>query len=156
MAASSLRRSVALGAAIFCASGFSAAATAATADSVEQLSSPELALTLLVLGMGSVFSGLTGIYLFLLVLRRVTNRPARSRAASALQGEGEGDEPDIEVTAEMTHAIALALYMDLRTFDPEGASTVTVRKVTRPFSPWWNAGKTQMQVDKARIFERRG
>jgi Na+-transporting methylmalonyl-CoA/oxaloacetate decarboxylase gamma subunit len=154
MAASNLRRSVALGAAIFCASGFSASATAATADSVEQLSSPELALTLLVLGMGSVFSGLTGIYLFLLVLRRVTNRPARSRAASALQGEGE--EPEIEVTAEMTHAIALALYMDLRTFDPEGASTVTVRKVTRPFSPWWNAGKTQMQVDKARIFERRG
>jgi hypothetical protein len=46
--------------------------------------------------------------------------------------------------------------MDLRTFDPEVASTVTIRKITRPFSPWWNAGRTQMQVDKARIFERRG
>ena len=154
MAASNVPRSVAPGVAVFCACVFSASVTAATPDSVAQLSSPELALTLLVLGMGSVFSGLTGIYLFLLVLRRVTNRPARSQAGSSLQGEGE--DHDIEVTAEMTHAIALALYMDLRTFDPEGASTVTVRKVTRPFSPWWNAGKTQMQVDKARIFERRG
>ena len=58
------------------------------------------------------------------------------------------------MTTEVAHAIALALYMDLRTFDEEIAEEITIRKITRPFSPWWNAGKAQIMHDKLDVFRR--
>jgi Na+-transporting methylmalonyl-CoA/oxaloacetate decarboxylase gamma subunit len=112
----------------------------------------ELGLLLMILGMGSVFCGLLAIYGFLIVLRNITNR--KQPVGVEESADGFVTKP-IEISAEMAHAIALALYMDLRTFDEGTAEEVTIRKITRPFSPWWNAGKTQIMYDKIEMFRRK-
>jgi len=108
-------------------------------------------LQVMVVGMGAVFLGLMTVYIFLVFLKRIsTKRPQRSDS-------GERHEEPPEVTAEIAHAIALALWMDLRVFDEEAAAEeITVRKVTRPFSPWWNSGRIQNIHDKIDIFRKWG
>lgn len=112
----------------------------------------ELGALLLVVGMGSVFLGLVAVYIFLVVLERVS----RKRNPVGTQDVGGVVVADqVEVSTEMATAIALALYMDLRTFDEGTAEEVTIRKITRPFSPWWNAAKTQIIFDKVEMFRRK-
>jgi Na+-transporting methylmalonyl-CoA/oxaloacetate decarboxylase gamma subunit len=112
----------------------------------------ELGALLLVVGMGSVFTGLIAVYIFLRVLERVS----RSKNPIGIQEVGGVAVSDqVEVSTEMATAIALALYMDLRTFDEGTAEEVTIRKITRPFSPWWNAAKTQIIFDKVEMFRRK-
>lgn len=112
----------------------------------------ELGAMLLVVGMGSVFIGLMFVYFFLILLERVSRKkdPVAVQEVDGVRVEGR-----IQVTTEMATAIALALYMDLRTFDEGTAEEVTIRKITRPFSPWWNAAKTQVIFDKIEMFRRK-
>ncbi len=101
-----------------------------------------------VLGMGVVFCGLILVYLFLVGLRWVLDRPPASRQAG-----GDARRPP-EVSAEVAHAIALALFMDLRAFDEETAHEVTIRKLTRPFSPWMDSGKTRILLDNRLVYRK--
>lgn len=101
-----------------------------------------------VLGMGVVFSGLVMVYLFLVGLHRALDRSLASRAV------GEGGQRPPEISAEVAHAIALALYMDLRAFDEETAHEVTIRKLTRPFSPWMDSGKTRLLLNNQLVFKK--
>ncbi len=101
-----------------------------------------------VLGMGVVFSGLILVYLFLVGLRRVLERPLTRTAA------GRGSPRPPEISAEVAHAIALALFMDLRAFDEETAQEVTIRKITRPFSPWMDSGKTRVLLNNQLVFKK--
>ncbi len=101
------------------------------------------------LGMAVVFVGLVAVYLFMLGLRRTLY--ARRPAAGA--GEAGTQRPP-EMTAEVAHAIALALFMDLRTFDDDTAEEVTIRKITRPFSPWMDSGKTRMIYNNQQVFRK--
>ncbi|MDZ7636811.1 MAG: hypothetical protein U5J83_00920 [Bryobacterales bacterium] len=112
----------------------------------------QLALMLLVVGMLAVFLGLFAIFLFLVFLRRLADK--RAIASAVAQGEEVVIKPFV-LTSEMATAIALALYMDLRTFDEGTAEEITIRKITRPFSPWWNAAKTQIIFDKVEMFRRK-
>ncbi|MCU0227292.1 MAG: hypothetical protein MUF01_06595 [Bryobacterales bacterium] len=112
----------------------------------------ELGFMLLVVGMGAVFLGLLAIYVFLIVLERTSRK---RNPIVTQQKDGMLVQQQIEVSAEMATAIALALYMDLRTFDEGTAEEVTIRKITRPFSPWWNAAKTQVIFDKIEMFRRK-
>ena len=108
----------------------------------------------LVLGMGAVFLGLMAVYSFLVLLRRITaSRPQRGEAPAEAAVSAA---PPAEVSTEVAHAIALALYMDLRTFDEATAAEITIRKISRPFSPWWNAGKAQIMHDKIDIYRKHG
>lgn len=101
-----------------------------------------------VLGMGVVFTGLVLVYLFLVGLRRALERPLLRRS-------GEGAPPRREeISAEVAHAIALALFMDLRAFDEETAQEVTIRKITRPFSPWMDSGKTRVLLNNQLVFKK--
>ncbi len=112
----------------------------------------ELGVMLLIVGMGSVFLGLIVVYLFLVALERTS----RKKNPVVLQEvDGVLVQERFQVTTEMATAIALALYMDLRTFDEGTAEEVTIRKITRPFSPWWNAAKTQVIFDKVEMFRRK-
>ncbi|MCC6265454.1 MAG: OadG family protein [Bryobacterales bacterium] len=113
----------------------------------------QLALMLLVVGMLAVFLGLFAIYAFLTLLRRLSDKRAVEPVAAAGREGGPG-EP-VEISAEMASAIALALFMDLRTFDEGTAAEITIHKITRPFSPWWNAAKTQIIFDKVEMFRRK-
>lgn len=101
-----------------------------------------------VLGMGVVFFGLIFVYLFLVALRRAIERPAPAAAFG-----GEPRRPP-EISAEVAHAIALALFMDLRAFDEETAHEVTIRKITRPFSPWMDSGKTRVLLNNQLVFKK--
>lgn len=101
-----------------------------------------------VLGMGVVFCGLFLVYLFLVALRLGLERAQRLRAGSTAAAPGP------EISAEVAHAIALALYMDLRAFDEETAREVTIRKITRPFSPWMDSGKTRVLLNNQLIFKK--
>lgn len=112
-----------------------------------------LALMLLFVGMLAVFLGLLAIYLFLVFLKRAFEKKSPLVAVSG-GGENPAQKPFV-ITAEMASAIALALYMDLRTFDEGTAEEITIRKITRPFSPWWNAAKTQIIFDKVEMFRRK-
>lgn len=101
-----------------------------------------------VLGMGVVFTGLILVYLFLVGLRGALERPLlpRSREGAAPRRE--------EISAEVAHAIALALFMDLRAFDEETAQEITIRKITRPFSPWMDSGKTRVLLNNQLVFKK--
>lgn len=112
----------------------------------------ELGIMLLVVGMGSVFLGLIAVYIFLLILERTSRKKDPLVTQSV---DGVTVEERLQVTSEMATAIALALYMDLRTFDEGTAEDITIRKITRPFSPWWNAAKTQIIFDKVEMFRRK-
>jgi len=112
----------------------------------------ELGFMLLVVGMGSVFAGLIVVYLFLVGLERSSHK--RNPLVSQ-EVEGVRVQERLQITSEMATAIGLALYMDLRTFDEGTAEEVTIRKITRPFSPWWNAAKTQIIFDKVEMFRRK-
>ncbi len=113
----------------------------------------QLAAMLLVIGMIAVFAGLFAIYLFLVFLRKLSDRRT---VMVPVEGSGSAAERvPVEVTSEMASAIALALYMDLRTFDEGTAEEITIRKITRPFSPWWNAAKTQIIFENVEMFRRK-
>ena len=101
------------------------------------------------LGMAVVFVGLVAVYLFMIALRRTLS----SRQHAAADGERTAERPP-EMTAEVAHAIALALFMDLRTFDDDTAEEVTIRKITRPFSPWMDSGKTRMIFNNQQVFRK--
>ncbi len=100
------------------------------------------------LGMGVVFSGLLLVYLCLVGLRRALDRPPGSA------GAGGNARRSGEISAEVAHAIALALFMDLRAFDEETAHEVTIRKITRPFSPWMDSGKTRVLLNNQLVFRK--
>ncbi len=113
----------------------------------------ELAVMLLVVGMIAVFLGLFAIYAFLIFLRRLSDK--RAAEVSVAEGADPAVRKPLEITSEMASAIAMALYMDLRTFDEGTAEEITIHKITRPFSPWWNAAKTQIILDKVEMFRRK-
>lgn len=113
----------------------------------------QLAVMLLVAGMLAVFLGLFAIYAFLTFLRRLSDKRTVEPVVTE-RSEGDPQAP-IEITSEMATAIALALFMDLRTFDEGTAEEITIHKITRPFSPWWNAAKTQIIFDKVEMFRRK-
>lgn len=111
----------------------------------------QLGIVLLVLGMGTVFTGLILVFFFLLALQKFFSK---DKPIVVQKSDGSPAPTEMKVTNEMATAIALALYMDLRTSGEEEADSITIRKITRPFSPWWNAAKTQVMFDKVEIFRR--
>jgi Na+-transporting methylmalonyl-CoA/oxaloacetate decarboxylase gamma subunit len=104
---------------------------------------------LALLGMAIVFVGLLAVYLFMTVLRRTIARQQIVRAA----GTAPLAAPP-ELTAEVVHAIALALYMDLRTFAEDDSDEITIHKITRPFSPWMDSSKTAL-IARNQMFGKR-
>ncbi|HEX7708174.1 MAG TPA: OadG family protein [Thermoanaerobaculia bacterium] len=106
-------------------------------------------LELTLLGMAIVFVGLLAVYLFMIVLRRTIVRQQTVHAAGATP---RTTPP--ELTAEVVHAIALALYMDLRTFAEDDSDEITIHKITRPFSPWMDSSKTAL-IARNQMFGKR-
>lgn len=101
-------------------------------------------------GMFAVFGGLLAIYGVMALIPWLLRRRQLASAAAA------GEPPTPELTAEVAHAIALALYMDLRILDEDQAQEITVKKLTQPFSPWVHSARDITLNEKAMIFMRRG
>ncbi|MCB2156710.1 OadG family protein [bacterium] len=103
-----------------------------------------------VVGMVAVFLGLVAVFFVMSWLKKLSEPKRKKRTA----GEAVAEEEQPEISAEVAHAIALALFMDLRTFEEEAAHEITIRKITRPYSPWWHSGKMRLVNDQVQIFRK--
>lgn len=104
-----------------------------------------------IVGVLAVFAGLVAVYFAMMLLEKVSG-PKKKRAAGA-SPDAERETPVI--SSEVAHAIALALFMDLRTFEEDAAHEITIRKITRPYSPWWHSGKMRLMNDQVEIFRKK-
>ena len=104
-----------------------------------------------VVGMVAVFFGLVGIYIALMALKKVSEL---SQKKVIRQKGVAAPVKQPQISAEVAHAIALALFMDLRTFEEETAQEITIRKITRPYSPWWHSGKMRLMNEKLQMFRK--
>ena len=112
-----------------------------------------LGLQIAFLGMGAVMLGLLLTYTVMKIMPRI----GRKKHATA-PGAGGPSCPQApqEITAEVAHAIGLALFMDLRVLEEEAAAEITIKKLTQPFSPWVYSAKQMILDDKAGLMRRRG
>jgi len=99
-------------------------------------------------GILAVFFGLLVVYSLMTGLRTLLQR----RAVRAQAESRQKAQPVL--TAEAAHAIALALYMDLRVFDDESPEEITIEKITQPFSPWTDAAKTRVLLNNQKVFRK--
>lgn len=107
-----------------------------------------------IIGVGAVFVGLLAVYFFMIGLRSLLER-RRNAAAAAAAPAGAFPLPRPEdISSEVAHAIALALFMDLRTFDEDEAEEITIKKITRPFSPWMDSWKTALMLSNQRMYRK--
>ncbi|QQR88595.1 MAG: OadG family protein [Myxococcales bacterium] len=108
-------------------------------------------MTIVVVGLSMVFGGLFFIFLLMVVLQKVIDGQATKNKQSSKDNK---KEEVLELPDDTEHAIALALYMDPRIFDEELTSKLSIKKVTKPYSPWWHSGKTISIYNNQHIFER--
>lgn len=105
-------------------------------------------LQIALMGMGTVFVGLLIVWALMGLLPRLLQRRAARRASAVA--------PPPPLGADVAHAIALALFMDLRVFDEDRRQELTVKKLTQPFSPWVYSAKDITLTEKSFLFHRRG
>jgi len=112
-----------------------------------------LGLQIAFLGMGAVMLGLLLTYTVMKIMPRIgRKKPATAPGA----GGPSGPQAPQEITAEVAHAIGLALFMDLRVLEEEAAAEITIKKLTPPFSPWGYSAQQMILDDKAGLMRRRG
>ena len=105
-----------------------------------------------VVGVGAVFFGLLAVYFFMVGLHTLLERRRLAATPPAADGTAAPRRP--EISSEVAHAIALALFMDLRTFDEEEAEEITIKKITRPFSPWMDSWKTGIMLANQKMYRK--
>jgi len=105
-------------------------------------------------GMAVVFIGLLTVFVIMTLLRRLSpGGMKKERDPAALPKRSNVTVP--QVTAEVAHAIGLALYMDLRTLDDSLDEELTIKRITRPHSPWWYSAQSILIADNEIVFTRR-
>ena len=94
----------------------------------------EFALTLSIFGMTVVFTGLVFLYLVFRFLPRIMSINFKS----LLQKK----QPEIsnvvksELSSEMNVAIAAAIYLYLNQLHDDESTSITIKRVSRNYSPW--------------------
>lgn len=106
-------------------------------------------------GMATVFVGLLVVWGVMGLLPRLVRRRIAAAAPDAAHVAGV-PAAGPELTAEVAHAIALALAMDPRILDEDAMKSITVRKLTQPFSPWVHSGMQTTLTEKSFVFQRKG
>lgn len=113
-------------------------------------------LTVAMTGMTAVFIGLAVVYGVMILSTRLSDGPKRkkNRPREAAAAEKTATCVAPEVSAEVAHAIALALFMDLRILDEASSEDVTIRRITKAYSPWWHSGQNMLMTDVQKVFDR--
>ena len=92
--------------------------------------------TIALIGIGVVFSGLIILFIFMKLFVYLSNVSTAKRNAGGhglkIKGIG-GNEP---VTGEIIAAISLAIQRSREEFHDLEQATITFQKITRPYSPW--------------------
>jgi|GEM_PF-2566048 len=126
------------------------------------------ALTALMMGMGTVFVGLTllqwAMYFSAWAFNGRRGSPTVAPDGSSAKGEGSGTvvQPSAEpaprvrwadgqaVSAQMAAAVALALHLDDHAMRELEAQRLTWSEMIKPFSPWLMDGKTSLHTRRIR------
>jgi len=113
-------------------------------------------ITISLVGMGVVFSGLVFLYFVMLFLDSFINKvPARQKPAqpAAQANTASGPEPQTGEPDEVVAAmIGLSLYMYNRKYEEAKDFILTGRKREIPYKPWTLAGRfTEVNRDSLRI-----
>jgi hypothetical protein len=110
-------------------------------------------------GMATVFVGLLVVWGVMGLLPKLGRRRATTTAPAGGHGAVHAAPVSAagpELTAEVAHAIALAMAMDPRILDEDAMKAITVRKLTQPFSPWVHSGMQTTLTEKSFVFQRKG
>lgn len=92
-------------------------------------------LTIAVVGYVIVFSALVILVMVFLYLPKLINMEARNRMRRKGQ-EVLANQPMTPISGEENAAIAMAMYLFFNEMHDEESNIITIRKVSRTYSPW--------------------
>ena len=106
---------------------------------------------LAITGILGVFSGLLLLCIFLLIVQKIAvsgwKKKKKEKEFNVKIGKGE-------VSGEIAATVAVSIYLNARSFN-EQKKLLTIQKVTKPFSPWFNSGKIRMITEWNEAYNRK-
>jgi glutaconyl-CoA/methylmalonyl-CoA decarboxylase subunit delta len=92
------------------------------------------ALLIAAVGYVIVFSSLVILYYFFRVLPVLINLKIRQRLRK--EGRECAEQEDLSVPGEVNAAISMALYLFLNEMHDEESRVITIKRVSKTYSPW--------------------
>ena len=117
-----------------------------------------MALKVALTGICGVFAGLIILCVLLILIQKIIILVSES----SLFNKTESPEEEVsqakgkysEISGEVIATLAASIYLDSRSFD-EKKKLLTIQKVTKPYAPWVNSGKTMLIADNNYINSRK-
>ncbi|WP_372644276.1 OadG family protein [Ancylomarina sp.] len=88
--------------------------------------------TIALVGYGIVFTALIALVIVFVNLPRLLQINLRSK----LKKQGKSNVEDFNIEGNVNAAIAMALYMHFDQIHDEESNIITIKKVTKNYSPW--------------------
>lgn len=90
-----------------------------------------------VIAMTAVFTSLAMLFLIFKTTGNLFQRAARkAKKASQAADDSSKEKEELELSGEVTAAIAMALHLYQSEMHDQEATVLTIKKVARPYSPW--------------------
>ncbi|RXQ96173.1 hypothetical protein EO244_04850 [Ancylomarina salipaludis] len=90
--------------------------------------------TVALVGYGIVFVALVALVIVFVNLPKLLQINLRSKLKK--QGKVSSDSEDLSIEGSVNAAIAMALYMHFDQIHDEESNIITIKKVTKNYSPW--------------------
>ncbi len=90
--------------------------------------------TIALVGYGIVFTALIALVIVFVNLPRLLQIKLRSKLKK--QGKSSGKIENLDIEGDVNAAIAMALYMHFDQIHDEESNIITIKKVTKNYSPW--------------------
>ena len=90
--------------------------------------------TIALVGYGIVFTALIALVIVFVNLPKLLQINLRSKLKK--QGKTTSESEDLSIEGSVNAAIAMALYMHFDQIHDEESNIITIKKVTKNYSPW--------------------
>jgi len=90
--------------------------------------------TIALVGYGIVFTALIALVIVFVNLPRLLQINLRSKLKK--QGKSSSNSENLNIEGNVNAAIAMALYMHFDQIHDEESNIITIKKVTKNYSPW--------------------
>ncbi len=90
--------------------------------------------TIALVGYGIVFTALIALVIVFVNLPRLLQINLRSKLKK--QGKSSSNSESLNIEGNVNAAIAMALYMHFDQIHDEESNIITIKKVTKNYSPW--------------------
>jgi Na+-transporting methylmalonyl-CoA/oxaloacetate decarboxylase gamma subunit len=90
--------------------------------------------TIALVGYGIVFTALIALVIVFVNLPRLLQINLRSKLKK--QGKSSSNNENLNIEGNVNAAIAMALYMHFDQIHDEESNIITIKKVTKNYSPW--------------------